>query len=138
MLESIDFHTIKSYSNKHNLNKVKVINVEDDISASFELLKILHTHNLTSGWTLLLAPDLIPSKSFLDSCSIDTGKLLVIRQKHLSNLDYVLNAALNNGNFSAVVAYTDIVEASQLSSIIEKASCNKTALYCFSSNTKQH
>jgi len=114
MLQPITVRTVKSYQQHDESESVNLIKVEDEISATFEMLKVLHQYNSSNAWTLLIAPDHVPSKSLLDSCSIDTSKLLVIRQKHLVNLEYVLNSALHNGNFAAIITWTDIVSEQQL------------------------
>jgi len=134
MLQPITLRTVKSYQQDNLSSSVNVIQIEDEISATFELLKVLHHYNSQNAWTLLIAPDHVPSKALLDSCSIDTSKLLVIRQKHLVNLEYVLNSALHNGNFAAVITWTDIVKGNQLADLslnLEQASAK---LYCFSKN----
>ena len=113
-----------------------LIQIEDEISATFELLKVLHQYNSSNAWTLLIAPDHVPSKALLDSCSIDTSKLLVIRQKHLVNLEYVLNSALHNGNFAAVITWTDIVNNQLLTNLSFDLSKTNTKLYCFTKNAQ--
>ena len=132
MLQTIDIRTVKSYDLNQTQSSIQLIEIEDDISATFELMKILHQYNSQSGWTLLIAPDQVPSKSLLDSCSIDKSKLLVIRQKHLSNLDYVLNSALNNGNFSAVITWTNMLNDYKLDLLTKAKISSNTNLYCFS------
>lgn len=130
MLQPITVTQVKSYQSTSQ-SAVELIYTEDEISASLELLKVLHNCNQQHGWTLLIAPDNVPNKSMLQSCSIDSSKLLVIRQKHLVNLPYVLNSALNNGNFAAVITWTDIVKPNQLD-MLHIAPSNKTKLFCFS------
>ncbi|PAJ75642.1 hypothetical protein CJF42_03880 [Pseudoalteromonas sp. NBT06-2] len=131
MLQTTDIRTIKSYDLNQTQSSINLIEIEDEISATFELMKILHQYNSQSGWTLLIAPDQVPSKSLLDSCSIDKSKLLVIRKKHLSNLDYVLNSALNNGNFSAVITWTNMLTEYQLDLLAKTKISSNTNLYCF-------
>ena len=136
MLQTIDVRRVKSYQDTCAKTHLHLVEVDDDISATFELLKILHQFNQQPGWTLLIAPDAVPSKSLLDSCSIDKSKLLVIRQKHLSNLEYVLNSALYNGNFSAVITWTNMLSAEQLNQLAQQPALNKKTaqLYSFVSN----
>ncbi len=129
MLQSIDIRKVKSYQSEQATHHL--IEIEDEITATFELIKILHLYNAQNSWTLLIAPDHVPSKSLLDSCSINKEKLLVIRQKHLSNFDYVLNSALNNGNFSAVITWTNMLNQKQLQLIANKYQTTNTHLYCF-------
>lgn len=134
MLQPITVRTVKSYQQDNLSSSVNVIQIEDEISATFELLKVLHHYNSQNAWTLLIAPDHVPSKALLDSCSIDTSKLLVIRQKHLVNLEYVLNSALHNGNFAAVITWTDIVKGNQLADLSLNLEHASAKLYCFTNN----
>ena len=105
--------------NCHNteLNKVKVINIQDGIQETLALIEILQKHTCENKWTLLLAPDNVPSKSLLESLSIDHSKLLVIRQRHLINIEYVVTSALKNGNFGAVVSWTNMLDEVTLGSL---------------------
>lgn len=116
-------------------SQVKYIETADEICASLELLKVIHQCNQKQGWTLLIAPENVPNKAMLASCSIDSSKLLVIRQKHIVNLEYVLNAALNNGNFSAVITWTNITSKAQLESM--QLNTAKASLYCFTEQAEQ-
>lgn len=108
---------------------VNFVETPDEICASLELLKIIHQCNHKQGWTLLIAPDHIPNKDMLEASSIDSSKLLVIRKKHIVDLEYVLNSALNNGNFAAVITWTDITNEQQLSQMC--LSQTDISLYCF-------
>jgi len=131
MLQPITVRTVKSYQQNDESESVNLIKVEDEISATFEMLKVLHQYNSSNAWTLLIAPDHVPSKALLDSCSIDTSKLLVIRQKHLVNLEYVLNSALYNGNFAAIITWTDIVNEQQLVNLSLNLNKRSAKLFCF-------
>ncbi|MEI8642417.1 SulA-like leucine-rich domain-containing protein [Pseudoalteromonas sp. Hal099] len=131
MLQPITVRTVKSYQQHDESESVNLIKVEDEISATFEMLKVLHQYNSSNAWTLLIAPDHVPSKALLDSCSIDTSKLLVIRQKHLVNLEYVLNSALHNGNFAAIITWTDIVSEQQLVNLSLNLNKRSAKLFCF-------
>ena len=131
MLQPITIRTVKSYQQDNQSASVNLIQIEDEISATFELLKVLHHYNNQNAWTLLIAPDHVPSKALLDSCSIDTSKLLVIRQKHLVNLEYVLNSALHNGNFAAVITWTGIVKDNQVADLSLNLDQASAKLYCF-------
>ena len=134
MLQSIKHTHVESYTQAQSQSQLNLIHVADEVSATFELLKLLRHSNKQKGWTLLLAPDHVPSKTLLDTCSIDTSKLLVIRQKHLINLEYVLNSALTNGNFSAVVMWTNMMDTKALNTVTANST---TPLYCFVNNEEQ-
>ncbi|CCQ12356.1 putative orphan protein [Pseudoalteromonas luteoviolacea B = ATCC 29581] len=134
MLQPISVTNVKSYRDENTAN-VQLIYTSDEISAGLELLKVLHSCNQKHGWTLLIAPDNVPNKAMLQSCSIDSSKLLVIRQKHLVNLPYVLNSALKNGNFAAVITWTDILDEKQLADL-EMVAEQTATLYCFSKGSK--
>lgn len=98
-------------------SKLKVINVQDDIQETLALIEILQKHTCENKWTLLLAPDAVPSKTLLESLSIDHSKLLIIRQRHLINIEYVVKSALKNGNFGAVVSWTNMLDEVTLSAL---------------------
>lgn len=134
MLQPIYMTRVGTNQQNNNDDCANLVQIEDDISATLKLLKVLHKYNSLNAWTLLIAPDNVPSKSLLDSCSIDTSKLLVIRQKHLVNIDYVLNAALHNGNFAAVITWTNMVGSELLTSLSLDLYKTSTKLYCFSKN----
>ncbi|WP_419149640.1 hypothetical protein [Pseudoalteromonas 'SMAR'] len=105
--------------------------VEDEIVASLELMKVLHKCQNKEGWTLLVAPDNVPNKSLLESTSIDVGKLLIIRKKHIYDLQYVLNSAIGNGNFAAVVLWTDIANTDMLAQM--NLPQTEVSIHCFQS-----
>ncbi|MDK2598052.1 MULTISPECIES: SulA-like leucine-rich domain-containing protein [Pseudoalteromonas] len=115
-----------SISHASSLN---ILDAYDETTTSNELLKILSRCNSKAGWTLLIAPDQVFSKSMLDGYNIDVNKLLVLKQKDLINLEHTLDSALSNGNFAAVITWPGILTKKQ----IEYRSLNhsKTALYCF-------
>lgn len=140
MLQQIEVRSVKGYSSNTHQPIVSIIEVADEISESFEFCKILQQHMQCNKWVLLLAPDHVPSKHLLDSLAIDRKKLLVIRQKHLANISYVLNAALRNGNFSAVVSWTNLLDDTQLNNLLTHSAGINTPLYHFKKvacNTKQ-
>lgn len=121
-------HTVKANDN------VKVINVQDSIQETMALLTILQSHNSENSWTLLLAPDAVPSKALLESLSIDHKKLLVIRQRHLINIEYVLQSALTNGNFGAVISWTNMLDEVTLSAIAGNQHAFRGKFYHFAAS----
>ncbi|WP_462154800.1 hypothetical protein [Pseudoalteromonas piscicida] len=118
-------------STYYTLNEINNVIVEDEIVASLELLKVLHKCQHKQGWTLLVAPDNVPNKSLLESTSVDASKLLVIRQKHIYDLEYVLKSAICNGNFAAVVIWTDITSVQTINKI--ELPVSDVAIHCFQS-----
>ncbi|NOU50909.1 hypothetical protein HG263_10240 [Pseudoalteromonas sp. JBTF-M23] len=135
MLHASSVLRISSELPQASVTNQHLVHTADDICASLELLKIIHQCNQKKGWTLLIAPDNIPNKAMMDSCSIDASKLLVIRKKHIVDLNYVLTSALNNGNFAAVITWTDILLPSELKTMSLPNS--STEIYCFSKATNQ-
>ncbi|RZG05066.1 hypothetical protein EXT48_10165 [Pseudoalteromonas sp. CO348] len=118
-------------STYYTLNEINNVFVEDEIVASLELLKVLHKCQHKQGWTLLVAPDNVPNKSLLESASVDASKLLVIRQKHIYDLEYVLKSAISNGNFAAVVIWTDITSVQTINKM--ELPVSDVAIHCFQS-----
>ena len=135
MLQTAAIRHVKSYQ-QDNPAAINIVQTEDEISASFELLKIVHRYNQSNGWTLLIAPDHIPSRDLLESCSVNTEKLLVIRRKHIVDVEYVLNCALQNGRYAAIISWTDIVDQQQLERMQLNTHHAKAQLYCFTSNSE--
>ncbi|AXQ98288.1 SulA-like leucine-rich domain-containing protein [Pseudoalteromonas piscicida] len=118
-------------STYYTLNEINTAIVEDEIVASLELLKVLHKCQHKQGWTLLVAPDNVPNKSLLESASVDANKLLVIRQKHIYDLEYVLKSAISNGNFAAVVIWTNIASVQTINKM--ELPVSDVAIHCFQS-----
>ncbi len=118
-------------STYYTLNEINNVIVEDEIVASLELLKVLHKCQHKQGWTLLVAPDNVPNKSLLESASVDASKLLVIRQKHIYDLEYVLKSAISNGNFAAVVIWIDITSVQTINKM--ELPVSDVAIHCFQS-----
>lgn len=110
-------------------NRINEVWVEDEITASLALLKVLHTCQNKHAWTLLIAPDNVPNKSLLESGSVDTSKLLVIRKKHIYDLEYVLKSAISNGNFASVVLWKDFSSAKAIKEMQLPAS--NVIIHCF-------
>jgi len=63
MLQPITVRTVKSYQQHDESESVNLIKVEDEISVTFEMLKVLHQYNNSNAWTLLITPDHVPSKA---------------------------------------------------------------------------
>lgn len=118
-------------STYYTLNEINNVIVEDEIVTSLELLKVLHKCQHKQGWTLLVAPDNVPNKSLLESASVDASKLLVIRQKHIYDLEYVLKSAISNGNFAAVVIWIDITSVQTINKM--ELPVSDVAIHCFQS-----
>ena len=51
MLQPITVRTVKSYQQDDKSDCVNLIQIEDEISATFELLKVLHQYNSLNAWT---------------------------------------------------------------------------------------
>ncbi|MEI5638893.1 MULTISPECIES: hypothetical protein [unclassified Pseudoalteromonas] len=130
MLQANTYLTPVKPTTKAVNNHLDVV-VEDEIVASLELMKVLHKCQNKEGWTLLVAPDNVPNKSLLESTSIDVGKLLIIRKKHIYDLQYVLNSAIGNGNFAAVVLWTDIANTDMLAQM--NLPQTEVSIHCFQS-----
>lgn len=114
---------------------IEWVHTEDDIIAAFKMLKIVEQYEQSNGWVLLIAPNNVPSKHLLETTSVNTDKLLVLREKHISDLAHVLHCALYNGKFSAVITWNNIVSPSQLAQLnTEKAAAK---YYCFTERLEQ-
>lgn len=105
-----------------------LIHVEDEISATFELIKIVQKAD-KHKWTLLVAPAQVPNKALLSSCVQNIERLMVMRPWQLKNAEQTLKTALANGNFSAVVLWPEQVEHEVVEQLLSQPQLTQTSLY---------
>lgn len=101
----------------------------DEIDFHLELIKIIKRYEACHGWTLLIAPDHLPNKSVLKSCSVNLDKVLIVHKKHCQDVKLVANQALHHDNCSAVVICNDLIDAQDIEKLRAKAHSQATALY---------
>ena len=69
------------------------------------LLQLLKRSENTPGWILLIAPNNLPSKSWLTRYQLPLNKILVIHEKQISDLNATLVRALSSGTCQLVVNF---------------------------------
>ena len=102
---------------------------KDDIDSHFELIKIIKRYECCSGWTLLIAPDHLPKKEVLLSCSINLDKVLIVHKKHCQDVLNCANRALRHDNCSALVIWSDLLTGTEVANLQGQARSVGTALY---------
>ena len=101
----------------------------DDIDEHFELIKIIKRYEYCSGWTLLIAPDHLPKKDVLQSCSINLDKVLIVRKKYCRHVLDCAERALRHDNCSALVIWDHLLTGTEVSRLRQQAQAVGTALY---------
>ncbi len=104
---------------------------EDSLSESFELIKILRSHQHTGRWTVLIAPQNIPDKALLQCCSVDMGQVLVVHPRQTTDLLATLENALSQSTCSAVVAWADQLPKERLIELNRLAAKSNCHFYGF-------
>ena len=113
-----------------------MIKTDDELSESFELIKILRLYQQSNRWTLLIAPQNIPDKALLDCCSVDMDRVLVVREKQISSVLAAIENALSHATCSAVVAWCNNINSTkmaQINQLAEKSGCH---FYAFNKRHK--
>ncbi|WP_199611423.1 SulA-like leucine-rich domain-containing protein [Flocculibacter collagenilyticus] len=133
---------INCENNQHSLsngiatnNVVQLIKVEDELSATFELIKIVKKHAHSKKWTLLIAPEHVPSKQLLNSCSVNFEHVLVIHEKQITNKLDVIRNALKYGTCSAVVTWMDVFTTDMLNELNHLTNASSCAFYALNKQT---
>lgn len=104
-----------------------LVTTQDSLSESFELIKILRSHQYSGRWTVLIAPQNIPDKALLQCCSVDMGKVLVVHARQNTDVLATVENALSQSTCSAVVAWSELLPQQnfkQLSQLAAKSNCH--------------
>lgn len=112
------------------------VTTPDELTASFELIKILQQFTHTNRWTLLIAPEHIPDKTLLDCCSIDMERVLVVHEKQISNTLATIENALSHATCSAVIAWCGNIKQNKLAAINQLAEQSQCHFYAFNKHNK--
>jgi len=129
MLKLASKNDFSNNYSKPQLEEVKISNQVDDIDVHFELIKIIKRYEFCVGWTLLIAPDHLPRKDILVSCSVNLDKVLIVRRKHCNRVLDVAKRALKHDNCSAMVIWDDLIAGTEVAELREQAQNVGTALY---------
>ena len=121
-----DLHQPYINSQVSKINKTVGV---DDIDMHFELIKIIKRYEFCVGWTLLIAPDHLPKKDILVSCSVNLEKVLIVKRKHCNKVLDAAKRALKHDNCSAMVIWDDMISGTEVAELREQAQSVGTALY---------
>lgn len=113
-----------------------MIKTDDELSESFELIKILRLYQQTNRWTLLIAPQNIPDKALLDCCSVDMDRVLVVREKQIDSVLATIENALSHATCSAVVAWCNNINSTKMAEINQLAENSECHFYAFNKRHK--
>lgn len=118
------------------------LDAQDELSRSFELIKVLRQHQANKRWTLLIAPSHIPDKALLDCCSVDMKHVLIVREKQITSMSKTIETALSCNTCCAIVAWCsqwhEQLSAQQLQQLSQLADDTQCHVYAFEKQqTKQ-
>ena len=124
LLDLNDFnpHTTLQCGSGHNVNS-------DVIDTHLELIKIIKRYEFSHGWTLLIAPEKMPDRRIMDSCSVKLDKVLTIRKKYCRSAYQLAKQAISFANCSVLVIWDSAINGIELAEIRDKAQSKGTALY---------
>ena len=114
---------------------------QDELTRSFELIKVLRQHQTNRRWTLLIAPTHIPDKTLLDCCSVDMSHVLLVREKQITSMPNAIEKALNANTCCAIVAWCnrwhEQLSQSQLQHLSQLADTKNCHVYAFNKQAHQ-
>ncbi|GAB60175.1 SulA-like leucine-rich domain-containing protein [Rheinheimera nanhaiensis] len=93
------------------------------------LLQLLKRSENTPGWILLIAPNNLPSKSWLTRYQLPLNKILVIHEKQISDLNATLVRALSSGTCQLVVNFAKALCPGALPCCQQLAKVNNVLFY---------
>lgn len=109
---------------------------KDIIDTHLELIKIIKRYEFSAGWTLLIAPEQLPDKHIMNSCSVNLDKVLTVKRKYCRSAFELAKQAISYDNCAVLVIWDNTISGLELSQIRIKAQENGTALYLL--NTKHY
>ena len=114
---------------------------QDELTRSFELIKVLRQHQTDKRWTLLIAPSHIPDKALLDCCSVDMSHVLLVREKQIASMSDTIEKALNASTCCAIVAWCnqwhEQLPQPQLQHLSQLADTKNCHVYAFNKQPHQ-
>lgn len=105
----------------------------DLVDTHLELLKIIKRYEFSDGWTLLIAPEKLPDRQILDSCSINLNKVLTVHKRFCKSAFELAKKAIFFDNCAVLVIWDDSISGLELELIRKQAHNNGTALYLLNS-----
>ncbi|MFT4929377.1 MAG: cell division inhibitor SulA [Phenylobacterium sp.] len=129
-------HNRSNDSSDSTLNNTKQffahqVKTNDELEATFELVKILCQFQHSNRWTLLVAPENIPDKALLNCCAVDMDRVLVVHEKQITNVLSTIENALSHATCSAVIAWCNTITPTKLTEINRLAEQSRCHFYAF-------
>lgn len=122
--------TTKSHNNLMTLPKALETELSADlIDTHLELIRIIKRYEYSAGWTLLIAPEKLPDRNIMASCSVKLDKVLTIRKKYCRSAFEIAKQAIAFENCAVLVIWDDVINGVELANIREMAHQHGTALY---------
>lgn len=121
--------------NTNGLTKPYTAQVEQELDAHQELIKIISRYQACHGWTLLIAPNHLPNKSTLKAAGINLEKVLILHKKNCPDVLFSAYQAIKNDNCSALVIWEELVSSVEWQLLESRAKTSTTHLYLLNNKT---
>lgn len=72
-------------------------------STELHLIKLLQQHRYTTGWIVIVAPEIKPNKAFWSACQLPLDKILIVHQRQIKDLKRVLQQAICTKSCKVIV-----------------------------------
>lgn len=109
--------------------------VEQELDAHQELIKIISRYQNCHGWTLLIAPNHLPNKATLKAAGINLEKVLIVHKKNCPDVLFSAYKAIKNDNCSALVIWEELVSNVEWQLLESRAKTSATHLYLLNNKT---
>lgn len=109
--------------------------VEQELDAHHELIKIISRYQSCHGWTLLIAPNHLPNKATLKAAGINLEKVLIVHKKNCPDVLFSAYKAIKNDNCSALVIWEELVSNVEWQLLESRAKTSATHLYLLNNKT---
>lgn len=109
--------------------------IEHELDAHQELIKIISRYQACHGWTLLIAPNHLPNKATLKAAGINLEKVLILHKKNCPDVLFSAYQAIKNDNCSALVIWEELVSSVEWQLLESRAKTSATHLYLLNNKT---
>ena len=121
--------------NKAQLELNHAENIEQELDAHQELIKIISRYQECHGWTLLIAPNHLPNKATLKAAGLNLEKVLILHKKNCPDVLFSAYQAIKNDNCSALVIWEELVSSVEWQLLESRAKTSSTHLYLLNNKT---
>ena len=121
--------------NKAQLELNHAENIEQELDAHQELIKIISRYQECHGWTLLIAPNHLPNKATLKAAGLNLEKVLILHKKNCPDVLFSAYQAIKKDNCSALVIWEELVSSVEWQLLESRAKTSSTHLYLLNNKT---